>query len=67
MSRNHKIIAILENLKDSEQNYPSELMETRREVFTKYVITLNKGKLNMTPKVLKDYRFDKFPRVKRTA
>lgn len=33
ISRCRKVVAILENLKGTEKNYPPELMQARREVF----------------------------------
>ena len=39
VSRNQKVIAILENLKGTEKNYPPELMQARRKVFAKQALS----------------------------
>lgn len=40
LSSNRKIINILECLKDSKQNYPPELMQTRRKIFAKQAASI---------------------------
>ena len=39
ISRNQKIVEILESLKETEKSYPPELMQARRQLFAKYVMS----------------------------
>ena len=41
ISRNQKIVEILEGLKETEKSYPPELMRARRQLFAKYVMSLD--------------------------
>lgn len=41
ISRNQKIVEILESLKETEKSYPPELMQARRQLFAKYVMSLD--------------------------
>jgi len=39
-SSNREIISILENLREKKQNYPPELMQARRKIFTEQVMSI---------------------------